>query len=90
MDDLGGWIFFGCVVVLAIYGFAGSEFSRIAEMKGHNGKKYFWWCFLTGAIGWAMVIALPERKAEDSDTVHNDILASESNALKTADDLPEL
>ena len=41
------------------------KFESIAEMKGHNG--YFWWCFWLGPVGWAMVIALPDRKIEFPD-----------------------
>lgn len=29
--------------------------------KGHSNRKYFWWCFWLGFVGWAMVIALPDR-----------------------------
>ena len=38
------------------------EFRNIAEMKGHDGKKYFWWCFVFTAVGYLMVVALPDRK----------------------------
>lgn len=41
--------------------FAAKEFYKIAVMKGHPNKKYFWWCFWVGMIGWPMVIALPDR-----------------------------
>ncbi len=36
-------------------------FERAANMKGHNGKPFFWWCFFLGLIGFLMVIALPDR-----------------------------
>ena len=36
------------------------KFELIAGEKGYDG--YFWWCFWLGAAGWAMVIALPDRK----------------------------
>ena len=35
------------------------KFMEIAEMKGHDGGSYFWWTFLAGPVGMAMVIALP-------------------------------
>ena len=40
-------------------------FEAIAEEKGHDG--YFWWCFVMGPAGWAMVIALPDRGIEFPD-----------------------
>lgn len=57
-----GYIIIVCIVILVISGIAALKFESIANMKGHSG--YFWWCFLLGAIGWAMVIALPDRKEE--------------------------
>ena len=47
--------------VLAIDWFAAKTMYEIAVMKGHPQKKYFWWCFWLGFVGWAMVIALPDR-----------------------------
>ena len=56
-----GWIWAIIVAGLVIALLAAFEFSRIAKMKGHNEKRYFWWCFLLGFVGWPMVIALPDR-----------------------------
>lgn len=39
-----------------------SEFAGIAEMKGHNRRRYWHFCFWFGFIGYFMVIALPDRK----------------------------
>lgn len=40
------------------------EFYAIAEMKGYEyHKKYFWYCFIFGWIGYLMVIALPNKTA---------------------------
>ena len=40
------------------------EFYAIAEMKGYEyHKKYFWYCFIFGWIGYLMVIALPNKIA---------------------------
>ena len=47
------------IVFLVIGMFAAQKFESIANMKGHEG--YFWWCFWLGFVGWAMVIALPDR-----------------------------
>lgn len=54
-----------CFISLVFNAVTASKFEAIANMKGHYG--YFWWCFLLGAIGWAMVIALPDRKFEIPD-----------------------
>lgn len=41
--------------------FIADEFRCIAQSKGHCGKKYFWWCFFTGFVGYLMVVALPNK-----------------------------
>ena len=53
----------GLILGLIVLFFAAGEFQSIAEMKGHEGKKFFWWTFLTGPIGMLMVVALPDRNA---------------------------
>lgn len=65
------------VVLIASY-LAAKEFVRIAERKGYHEGKYFWWCFLFPAAGYAMVIALPTR------TWGNAVAPAE------ADELPDL
>ena len=62
-------IIIGALAGLAIAFFIGKEFQHIAEMKGHSGAKYFWWCFLFAAAGMFMVIALPDR-ADKMETAH--------------------
>ena len=47
--------------------FVAKEFYTIAIDKGYDEKKYFWWSFLLGAVGWAMVIALPKITTEKTD-----------------------
>ena len=51
----------GLVLMLVLAYFIGNEFKKIAEMKGHDGSRYFWWSFLLGPVGYCMVIALPDR-----------------------------
>ncbi len=58
-------IILGSLVVLAIilaidYAIA-KIFCKIADEKGYEGRKFFWWIFLFGIIGYLMVIALPDR-----------------------------
>lgn len=51
------------VVYFVIWFLAASVFQEIAEMKGHQGKRFFWWCFWVGPVGMMMVIALPDRRS---------------------------
>ena len=37
------------------------QFEEAAQKKGYTQKKYFWMCFLLGAVGYLLVIALPDR-----------------------------
>lgn len=45
--------------------FIAYEFARIAGLKGYPGRKYFWWSFFTGFVGYLMVVALPRRPWTD-------------------------
>ena len=50
-----------CILIgLIISGIIAGKFSEIAEMKGHEGRAYFWFTFLFGIVGMLMVIALPK------------------------------
>lgn len=37
----------------------------IAADKGYEGRKYWHYCFWLGLIGYAMIIAMPDRKAQE-------------------------
>lgn len=63
MGEYVALIFIGGIVMLFIAWLISSEFQFIAEQKGHVSRKYFWFCFLFGIIGYLMVIALPDRRA---------------------------
>lgn len=41
--------------------FVADEYRMIAQKKGYCGRKYFWWSFFLGFVGYLMVVALPER-----------------------------
>lgn len=56
-----GIIFVIAIVMLVVDYFIAKKFEEIAIMKGHNSKCYFWYSFLLGPVGFAMVIALPDR-----------------------------
>ncbi len=65
-------------LVIAIGFFAAKAMCEIAAMKGHPQKRYFWWCFWLPAIGFLMVIALPDRKS------------AQAQSVPGLDELPEL
>lgn len=56
---MGFLMFLVAVAYIVLDWFIGKEFANIAAMKGHTEAKYFWWSFLMGPVGYAMVIALP-------------------------------
>lgn len=60
-------IFLGSVLTIILAFAIAKEFERIAEMKGYEEKRYFWWSFLLTVAGWAMVIALPDRSGAVQD-----------------------
>lgn len=49
------------IIALIVLFLSAKIFADIANEKGFDGKGFFWWCFLFGIVGWAMVIALPDR-----------------------------
>lgn len=74
-----GIIFVIALVMLAVDYFAAKKFEEIAIMKGHNDKSYFWYSFLLGPIGFAMVIALPDRNQKTEEVPAKDTF--DNNAL---------
>jgi hypothetical protein len=48
------------VFVIIINLVVACEMKRIAESKGHSGKKYFHYSFWLGIAGWTIVAALPD------------------------------
>lgn len=65
-------------VIIAIDWFAAKAMYEIAVMKGHPQEKYFWWCFLMAIFGYPMVIALPDWRG------------AQAQSVPSADELPEL
>ena len=85
MDEV--WLVFIAIAYLVLNAIIAIKFASIAEEKGYSG--YFWWCFLFGAAGWAMVIALPDRKNVPSDnSSRTDSAAKQPQSYD--DRLPEL
>lgn len=63
---MGGVILLVSLITLTVSIVAALKFKDIAELKGHDGSPYFWFCFLLSFVGWAMVIALPDLHARPS------------------------
>ena len=61
------WIFYilGIIIALVIDYAVSKQFEEIAEMKGHDGRTYFWFVFILGLVGMLMVVALPCVQAEE-------------------------
>lgn len=57
-------IIISALVLIAILCIIASEFSAIAQEKGFNSKRYFWYVLLFGLFGAIMVVALPDRNSE--------------------------
>ena len=66
--------FFGLCIILFIDYLIAMEFYRVAEMKGYTQKKYLWLPFLLGAVGYMLVIALPDRRTGQSNKANVDEL----------------
>lgn len=47
--------------VIWLWWYIAKQFEEVAEAKGYTDKKYFWICFWLGAIGYLLVVALPDR-----------------------------
>ena len=67
---MGFLIFLGIVIGIVVCFMVASEFAEIANKKGYDGAKYFWYTFFLGIIGALMVIALPNRNS-NINIVHN-------------------
>ena len=65
--------------------FAAREFNEIANCKGFEGNKYFWWTFLVLPIGSMMVIALPDHAKTNAAAAPKPL-----NTQKEDDELPDL
>ncbi len=84
----------GVILLIIIVAFiidivAALQFRDIAELKGHDGSPYFWFCLFLAVAGWAMVIALPDLHARPSAQP-----AAPANSNKpsevVSDELPDL
>lgn len=91
MDGILAGSFIGGIVVLTINFFVAKEFERIAELKGHSEKQFFWCTFLLGIVGMLMVVALPDRSnTQPQQTVQVITAAQTLDTKQTSDELPDL
>lgn len=58
-----------CLLIWLNY-FIAKQFEAAANAKGHWGSRFFHLCFWCGAIGYLLVIALPDR-GKSAPTAHN-------------------
>lgn len=73
------------IISLLISYLVAEEFDKITVIKGYPPKKYFWWCFLLGIIGWFMVIALPDRVSEKQKQADEERAIAERLAAEKAE-----
>ena len=60
-------IVFEIMAGLGINFLISKEFEFIAFEKGYNGKRYFWYAFFMGFVGYLLVIALPNKSMSIND-----------------------
>ena len=53
------------IILIIINAKIAKNMQNIAADKGYEGKKYWHYCFWLGFIGYAMIIAMPDRKAQE-------------------------
>ena len=62
-DFLGIAIISSTIFILCVRSIICQEFYAVAEQKGYADKKYFWYSFIFGLVGYLLVIALPDKTA---------------------------
>lgn len=72
------------IVYLVIDYFIANEFYKAAAEKGYDDEKYLWLSFFLGAVGWLLVVALPDRGKTHV------IVDQASEAPEPDDTLPEI
>ena len=60
-------IIVAAVFVLVVDYIISKDFYSVALAKGYGAKKYFWYCFLLGGVGYLLVLALPNRMSSYSE-----------------------
>ena len=82
----------GIIVYFVLAYFIASVAKKIAEKKGHDGHKYFWWTFWLGVVGMLMVAALPNRRINREDSPMTELVVKDSIPSNIFDnnELPDL
>lgn len=75
LNIVGGIVVLGLLLWLNYY--IAKQFEAAANEKGYYGRRFFHLCFWLGAVGYFLVIALPDR-------------GKTSIGINTADELPDL
>ena len=60
------------IVCLSINFIIADAFYDSAQEKGYDSKKYFWYSFLFGLVGYLLVISLPDKTATTITKNEND------------------
>ena len=58
-------------LVFVLSYFIAKWFYEVAEEKGYHDRKYFWICFWLGAIGYLLVVAMPDRGNGQQSTIND-------------------
>ncbi len=70
------------IIIAIIFDYVvAKEFERIAAEKGFAEKKYFYYSFIVPAVGYLMVIALPDHSITKTISVENNIDTDELPTL---------
>ena len=77
------WLIGAGIVWLIVSFVVAGEFQSIANDKGYYGGRYFWYSFLFGIAGWAVVIALPDKKASGAMTAIAENLKRQAESNRT-------
>ena len=84
----GVWLILVLLLILAgllvLNYFIAKQFHQIAIQKGHPQRKYFWWSFWLGLVGYLMVVALPDRAQTPPSP------AGQMHTAPAAEQLPDL
>lgn len=61
--------------VIVLDYFISKWFYEVVKEKGYHDTKYFWICFLLGAVGYLLVVALPDRGKQKNEIVSDELPA---------------